>query len=120
MTRSRRINGPLLTLLVLVVVEALSHTAYSLPEASPLYLTAVVYSASTGGLRPGLLSGGLVLLYAAYSCSIPYVPRQFLHMTDDNLRRFLVIAVTMPIVAVMVGRLKGSAEQGRGEEGRTG
>lgn len=116
MKRSRTVNGPLLTLLVLVGTEALSRTAWYLPEPAALSLTAVVYSAATGGIRPGLLSAALVLLHALYACSVPYVPRQLFHMTDANLRRFLLITLTAPLVAVLVGRLK---EQARRDTGRT-
>lgn len=105
-SRPGKTNGPLLTLLILVIVEALSRTASYLPEASPLYFIAIVYSAATAGLRSGLISAALVFLHALYACSTPYVPHQLFHMTDDNLRRFLAIALTAPLVAVLVGRLK--------------
>jgi hypothetical protein len=110
MNRSRTVNGPLLTLLVLVGVEALSRTAWYVPEPAALSLTAVVYSAATGGIRQGLISAALVLLHAAYAASSPYVPRQLFHMTDYHLRRFMIITLTAPLVAVMVGRLKERAE----------
>jgi hypothetical protein len=114
-TRAVKVNGLLLTLLALVITEALSRTAYYLPDPSPLSLVVVVYAAASGGLRQGLISTALVLLYSAYACSVPYVPRQLFHVTEENLRRFLVMAVATPVVALMVGRMK---EQVRSRQGR--
>jgi hypothetical protein len=102
--------GPLLTLLVLACFERLIPTRYYLPDPAPLALAAVAFSGFAGGLRSALLSALLALAYGFHFYSNPYAPGQLLHLTQDNLRRFLLLLVTTPTVAVMSGLRNRPAE----------
>lgn len=97
----------LLTVVTLVVIELLSKTVFEIPNPSPIYLTAVVYAAFSGGFRSGLLSAAIALLYGFYFFS---TPGRLFHYTDDNLQRVIVLVVTTPAIAIMVGILKRRAE----------
>jgi hypothetical protein len=116
MRRAARVNGPLLTLLLLVVIERLSRSSYFIPDPGAVSLAAIVYSAASGGVRPALVSAALVLLYTWYAVSTPYVPHQWLHLTDENLRRLLVMLILAPFVALFVGRLRDQRATSRAEE----
>lgn len=103
-----RIAGPLLTLGALAGIELLARVAFKIPNPPAILLLLVVFSAFTGGLRPGLISAALAWTYFAYFFSIPGQP---FHYTGENLRRVMVWAVTTPAIVVMVGLLKGRAER---------
>ena len=118
MRRAATINGPLLTLLLLVLTEWLSRSPYYIPDPGAVGLAAVVYSAASGGVRPGMFSAALVLLYTWYTVSTPYVPRQLLHLTEENLRRLLVMLVLTQSLALLVGRLRDQRAIIRSEEAR--
>ena len=92
-----------LTIGVLIVIELLANTPFAILNPTPVYLTAVVYTASVGGLRTGLVSATMVLLYAITSFS---VPGQLFHYTSEDLRRVVVIALGTFAIAAMVGTLK--------------
>jgi PAS domain S-box-containing protein len=93
--------------MVLIAIELLDKTFFNIPNPAPIYLTAVVYAAFSGGLRSGLVSAAITLLYGVYYFSIH---GQF-HYTDDNLRRVIILAVTTPAIAIMVGILKQQVER---------
>lgn len=104
---AHEIRGPLVTLLVLILFDIFNHLAIRIPNPAPIYLTAVVYAAFVGGLRPGLISAGLTMLYAAYFFSTPHTLFQY---TPDNALRVLILVITTPIMTVMVGVLKNRLE----------
>jgi len=93
---------------VLIAIELLDKTLFKIPNPAPIYLIAVVYAAFTGGLPSGLVSAGITLLYAVYYFS---TPGQLFHYSDDNLRNVIILAVTIPAIAIMVGILKQRVEQ---------
>ncbi|HEY9796999.1 MAG TPA: PAS domain S-box protein [Leptolyngbyaceae cyanobacterium] len=100
--------SPILTVVVLIVIELLDKTLFKIPNPAPLYLPAVVYTAFSGGLPSGLVSAGITLLYAVYYFS---TPGQLFHYSDDNLRNVIILAVTTPAIAIMVGILKQRVER---------
>jgi signal transduction histidine kinase len=99
----RFLLGPALTLLVLIVIEASNRWLFTIPNPGVIYFTAVVFAAFHGGMVPGLLSAGITLVYAALFFSKPGAPFTF---TPDNFARMLVLLVSTPAVAVMVGFLQ--------------
>ena len=101
------VSGPLLTLGTLAGLELLAQTVIRLPNPPIIYLTVVVYAAFSGGLVPGLISGAITFVYALYFFS---TPGQLFHYTYDNALRVIVLAVTTPAMAIMVGVLKRHAE----------
>lgn len=102
-----KVAGPLLTLATLAGIELLARVAFKIPNPPAILLLVVVFSAFTGGLRPGLISAAIAWTYFAYFFSISGQPFQY---TAENLRRVMVWAVTTPGIVVMVGLLKRRAE----------
>jgi signal transduction histidine kinase len=102
------LGGPLLALGTVGVIEALARAPFKIPNPPAILLLVVVFSAFTGGLRPGLISAAIAWTYFAWFFSIPGQP---FHYSDENLRRVLVWALTTPAIVVMVGLLKSRAEQ---------
>ena len=94
--------------MVLIAIELLDKTLFKIPNPAPIYLIALVYAAFTGGLPSGLVSAGITLLYAVYYFS---TPGQLFHYSDDNLRNVIILAVTTPAIAIMVGILKQRVER---------
>src|SRR5690606_24022637 len=98
-----RISGPLLTLAVAVVLELVARTPLHVPTPAPILLLLVVYSAFRGGVLPGLVSGAITLLYTMESLSLPGTLFVF---TGENMRRVLVFAATLPVMVLLVGRMR--------------
>ncbi len=105
--RWNNIEGPLVTLAVILAIELLDRTAYHIYNPAPVYLAAVVYAAFSGGLVPGLISGALTMIYACYFFSIP---DQVFHYTTDNASRVIVLFLATPAIALMAGVLKRRSE----------
>jgi two-component system cell cycle sensor histidine kinase/response regulator CckA len=103
-----QISGTLLTLATAVAIELLAHTPLAFPNPPAVLLLIVVLSAFRGGLRAGLISAAVAWLYIAYFFSIPAHPFQY---TGENVRRVLVWAITIPLMALMVGTLHRRALQ---------
>jgi PAS domain S-box-containing protein len=97
-----RISGPLLTLVAAGVIELLARTPLALPNPPAVLILIVIWAAFHGGMRAGLISAAVSWLYIAYFFSIPV---HVFHYTDENLRRVLVWAVTIPLMVLMVGTL---------------
>ena len=100
--------GPATTLLVAAATELLSRTPFDVPNPPALLLLSLVFAAFTGGLGGGLISAAIAWLYTAYFFSLPGQPFQY---TDENLRRVVVWAITMPATALIVGLLNRRAER---------
>ena len=96
-------NNALLTIAVLIGIQLLDNTPLEILNPTPVYLAAVVYAASSGGMRAGLVSAAMVVLYAITSFS---APDQLFHYTNDDFRRVLIIAIGTLAIALMVGNLK--------------
>ncbi|MDR7439700.1 MAG: PAS domain S-box protein [Armatimonadota bacterium] len=97
------LTGPVLTVLVLLALELLSHWAIRLPNPAAAYLLAVAYSAYAGGVGSGLVSALLSFAYAAWVFSEPGQPFRY---SAENGLRIAVLALATPALAVMVGFLR--------------
>src|SRR5262249_5662357 len=104
----RRFGGPLLTLSAIAASELLRETPFRLPNAPAVVLLTVLFSASQGGVRPGLLSALPAWFYLAYFFSNPGQP---FHYTDENLRRVVLWMVATPAMALVVGVLQQRTER---------
>jgi PAS domain S-box-containing protein len=100
------LRGVLATLAAILGVELFNHLLFPIPNPAPIYMTAIVYAACTGGLRVGLLSALLTLFYVAYAFSSQ---AGLFHYTRDNAVRVTVLLLTTPPVVLMVGLLQRQA-----------
>jgi PAS domain S-box-containing protein len=107
------VRGPLLTLATAILFDQMAR--HDLPLAHPFafLLLTVVYSAYSGGLRSGLISGLLTILYALHFLS---QPGSILHYTPGNAYTLLGLVLTVPLTVVLVSRLRDSAERARAIE----
>jgi two-component system, cell cycle sensor histidine kinase and response regulator CckA len=103
-----QISGPFLTLVTVGLIELLARTPLAFPNPPAVLLLLVVWAAFHGGMAAGLLSAIISWLYIAYFFSIP---AHAFHYTDENLRRVLVWATTIPLMVLMVGTLQRRALQ---------
>lgn len=97
------LSGPLCTLGLYLALEALSTFAIPILNPFPIFQLTVVYAAFRGGVRMGLLSALIVIVYALLFFDHPELP---LHYTAANLSRVVVITLTTPSMALLVGFLK--------------
>jgi PAS domain S-box-containing protein len=107
-------KGPVVTLVVMLISEVISHMLGDIPVITPLFLT-IVYAALCAGSEAGLMSALLTICYALYSFGLP---GQFLHYTNDNLIRVLIITMSAPLLAVLVGIFKRRADREQAEAKR--
>jgi signal transduction histidine kinase len=95
--------GPAVTFSVVAAIEATNLLLFTIPNPAILYITAVVFAAYNWGLVSGLLSAALTLLYAAIFFSDH---GHLFHYSPDNFMRVLVLVLSTPAMAVMVGILQ--------------
>jgi PAS domain S-box-containing protein len=98
-----RWSGPLVVAVVLLLLELGAAFVIHLPNPNGVFLVAVVYAAFVGGLKPGLVGGGLTLVYVMYYFS---QPGQLFSYTADDAVRVGIQFVTTPLMVVMVGILR--------------
>lgn len=101
-------SGPLLTLGAIGAIALAYHLGLKIPNPPAFLVLAIVFSAYAGGLVPGLISAALAWSYTYFFFALPGQP---FHHTDENLRRVIVWAITMPATAILVGNLKRHAER---------
>ena len=101
------LGGPLLTIAAIVVLELLSPTALRIPNPHAVLILTTVLSAFRGGRRAGLLSAAITCFYVAYYFGLPGQPFRY---SGENLRRVVVWAVTIPVMALMVSMMKRRAD----------
>ncbi|HET6796417.1 MAG TPA: ATP-binding protein [Gemmatimonadales bacterium] len=107
------VQGPLLTLATAIGFDQLAR--HDIPVLHPFVflLLTVVYSTSVGGLRPGLISGILTVLYGVHFLSIP--GRIFHYLPGSGYTLVgVVLAVTGAII--LVTRLRNAAQRARSLE----
>jgi len=104
------VRGPLLTLAVAIGFDQLAR--HNMPVSHPFVflLASVVYSSYSGGIRPGLISSVLLILYAVHFLSAPGL---ILHYTPGSAYTLAALAVAVPMTAVMVSQLRESAQRAR-------
>jgi two-component system, cell cycle sensor histidine kinase and response regulator CckA len=107
------VRGPLLTLAAAIVLDQLAR--HNLPVSHPFVflLVTVVYSTYSGGLRPGFISGVLLLLYAVHFLS---VPGSILRYTPGNAYTLFGLTLAVTAVVMLVTRLRDAAQRARAIE----
>jgi PAS domain S-box-containing protein len=108
---SAALSGPLVTLVASVTLALLAQTTFYVPNPGSVLIALVAYAAVRGGVRPGLISAGITLVYSVYFFAVDGP-----QMQRDNGRRLLVMLVTAPAVALAIGRLKGRLDQSAARE----
>ncbi|HEV8582940.1 MAG TPA: PAS domain S-box protein [Thermoanaerobaculia bacterium] len=107
-----RFSGPILTLALAALMALLVKTPLHVANPPALFMLAIVFSGFSGGLISGLISAGIAWTYTAYFFSQPGQPFQF---SEENFRRVMVWAVTMPFTAYLVGLLNRRAARALAE-----
>jgi two-component system cell cycle sensor histidine kinase/response regulator CckA len=107
------VRGPLLTLATAILFDQMAR--HGLPVAHPFafLLLTVIYSSYSGGVRPGLISGLLMLLYAVHFLA---EPGSLLRYTPANAYTLLALTMAVPLAVLLVVRLSNAAERARAVE----
>jgi two-component system cell cycle sensor histidine kinase/response regulator CckA len=105
------VRGPLLTLAVAIVLDILAREGVAVVYPFPLLILTVMYAASSGGLRSGLVSAVLTVLYAVHFFS---EPRSSLHYTRSGAASLILVGIAAPVVAFVVAHLRSAASVARG------
>jgi PAS domain S-box-containing protein len=98
---SAEASGLLLTAVAAAGLALLERTPLYVPNPGSVLIVVVAYAAFLGGVRSGLLSAGIALVYSAYFFGVTASSIQ-----GDNGRRMIVLLLTTPAVALAIGRLK--------------
>jgi two-component system, cell cycle sensor histidine kinase and response regulator CckA len=107
------VRGPLLTLAAAIALDILAREGVAVIYPFPVLILTVLYAASSGGLRSGLVSAVLTVLYAVHFFS---EPRSSLHYTRNGAYSLLLVGVAAPVVAIFVARLRSAANVAHGLE----
>ena len=102
------VRGPLLTLATAIVFDVLARNAYPIAHPFPFLLFTVVYSTYSGGLKPGLISALVTLVYAVHYLS---EPGSIIRYTPTNAYSLLAIGVAVPVTVLLVARLQARAQR---------
>src|SRR5918997_4353567 len=102
------VRGPLLTLATAIVFDLLARNSYPVAHPFPFLLFTVVVSTYSGGLKSGLISGLVTLLYALHYLS---EPGSIIRYTPTNAYSLLAIGVAVPVTVLLVARLKERAQR---------
>jgi two-component system, cell cycle sensor histidine kinase and response regulator CckA len=102
------VRGPLLTLATAIVLDVLRRHGVPVNHPFAFLLLTVVYSTYSGGLKPGLISGLVSLLYAIHFLSIP---GSIFHYAPANAYTLLGLFLVAPATVFMVARLKEAAQR---------
>jgi two-component system cell cycle sensor histidine kinase/response regulator CckA len=107
------VPGPLLTLATAILFDQMGRHGFPVGHPFAFLLLTVVYSSYCGGLRPGLISGLLTLLYAIHFLA---QPGSILHYTPGNAYTLLALTLAVPLTVLLVVRLRDAAERTRAVE----
>ncbi len=108
--------GPLLTLAALILLDLAARRGTPILYPFPILLLTVVISAYLGGLRTGLVSAVLTVLYGVHFFAETGLP---LHYRRSGGYSLLVVGLVAPAIAILVSRLRSASERGlRAELGR--
>lgn len=99
--------GPVLAMIVAVIVELFRLYAIHVPNPGSIFFLLVVYASISGGMRSGLPSATLSLLYMMYYNSIPGTLFQF---EGDVKVRMWFLGFNVHTIAIMVGLLQQRAK----------
>jgi PAS domain S-box-containing protein len=101
-------RGPLLTAIAAAALLVMERTPLYVPNPGSILVAVVAYAAFLGGVRSGLVSALIALMYSAYFFAVTG-PR----IEGDNLRRLVVVLLATPAVALATGRLKDRLRRSR-------
>ena len=101
--------GPLLTLGAIILIDQLARHGMPVLYPFPVLLFTVVVSSYLGGLRTGIVSAVLTVLYGVHFFAEPGMPLRYQATGGWSL---LVVGVVAPGIAVLVSRLRETAERG--------
>ena len=107
------VRGPLLTLATAIGFDLMERRDLPVTDPFVFLLFTVVFSAYSGGVRPGVVSGVLTLLYALHFLS---QPGALLHYTPGNAYTLLGLALVVIGTVVLTARLREAAERARAIE----
>jgi len=102
------VRGPLLTLALVILFDVLRRNHLPTAHPFPILLLTVVYATYSGGIRPGVISALVTLVYALHFLS---EPGAILRYTPSNGYSLLVLAVTLSVTVLLVARLTERAER---------
>ena len=104
------VRGPLLTLATAIVFDILARN--NLPVAYPFLflLSTAVYATYSGGLKPGLISALVVLVYAVHYLS---EPGSIIRYTPAAAYSLLAISIAVPVTVLLVARLQSASQRAR-------
>src|SRR4051812_9200666 len=105
----------ILTALTIAGVEVCARAIGPIPSPSPILLLAVCTSAFIGGLPSGIISAGMCMLYGAFYFSAPHWPLRY---DGEHPMRVVILSVTAPAMAILVGLLRRRAERAAAEVSR--
>jgi diguanylate cyclase (GGDEF)-like protein len=97
------IKHTLLFSFILTIFMVFLVSFFQIPNPNVILLTVIVYLSFLGGLRCGILSGFIIIVYSIYFFSIP---SHFGIFSAENLKKVIVIIVFVPIMVYIVGTLK--------------
>lgn len=107
-------GGPFVTILTAIALELLSRTPLYIPAPGIVLMLAVVYGALRDGTTGGLISAALAAGYNLHA-GIAHAP---INDPPGSPRSELVVALALPLVAVLVGWLRQQLDQVTDEERR--
>jgi two-component system cell cycle sensor histidine kinase/response regulator CckA len=107
------VRGPLLTLAVAIILDTLARQGVAVVYPFPLLILTLIYATSSGGLRSGLVSAVLTVLYAVHFFS---EPRSSLHYTRNGALSLILVGIVAPVIAIVVARLRSAANAAHGLE----
>jgi K+-sensing histidine kinase KdpD len=112
-TSWRRISGPLVVLIAVLVLEAFRRSVETGPESTSVIavvlLAVTLFASFQTGLRTGLLGAAIAILYAAYAFSTP--GRPFRYAPGPEVTSILVVGPSLAAVALVVGVLRDRVNQ---------
>jgi len=104
------VRGPLLTMATAILFDVLARHNLPIAHPFPFLLLTAVYSTYIGGLRPGVISALVTLVYALHFLS---EPGSILRYTPSHAYSLLALGVAVPVTVILVARLKEQAERAR-------
>ncbi len=103
------VRGPLLTLVTVILFDVLRRNNLPITHPFPILLLTAVYSTYSGGLRPGVISALVTLVYALHF--FVSEPGSILRYTPTNGYSLLALAVGLWVTVILVARLKERADR---------
>ncbi len=104
------VRGPLLTLATAIALDLLARHGLGFSHPFPILLLTVIYSASSGGVRAGVISATLTVLYAVHFLSEPV---GILRYTPESSLSLVAIGLVAPAIAFIAGRMHDQAQRAR-------